>query len=326
MSPEILAVIVSVGVFTGLFFIMLAFNKKGSVSDRLKKISSNRTSSTQSDLELDEDTAEIVDKYTGFEELEGKKSGFAKTLEALFRGLGINVSAQEAELNLKFAQAGIHSPNATMYYLFIKRFGIILVLPLVLLFLNVPASGIFKGFIVFMAGIIFLAGIFGADLYLKNRKTKRQQILMKSFPDGLDLILVCVEAGLALDAALSRVCRELEIAHKELTKEFNRTRIELALLNDRPRALQNLAERTDLMAFRSLVGALLQSEKFGTSLTETLRVLSEDYRNTRLMKAEEKAGKLPALMTIPLILLIMPAFMMVVMSPAVMQVMKTWPK
>ena len=91
------------------------------------------------------------------------------------------------------------------------------------------------------------------------------------------------------------------------------------MLSDRGEALQNLAERTDMIAFRSLVAALLQTEKFGTSLTETLRVLSEDYRHTRLMAAENKAGKLPAMMTVPMITLMMPAFMLIILGPAMIQ-------
>ena len=100
--------------------------------------------------------------------------------------------------------------------------------------------------------------------------------------------------------------------------------MELTLLNDRERALQNLADRTDLLSFRSLTGALLQSERFGTSLIETLRVLSEDYRNTRMMIAENKANRLPALITIPLMLLMMPAFIMILIAPAIIMVMEVW--
>ena len=132
--------------------------------------------------------------------------------------------------------------------------------------------------------------------------------------------MVCVESGLALDAALARVCKELDKAYPHITKELNQTRVELSLLNDRPKALMNLAERTNLIPFRSLVAALIQTEKFGTSLTDTLRVLSEDYRLTRLMNAEQKAGRLPALITIPLILLLMPAFVIVILAPPFIKV------
>jgi tight adherence protein C len=107
-----------------------------------------------------------------------------------------------------------------------------------------------------------------------------------------------------------------------MTQELNRTRIELALLNDRVKALTHLAERTDLVAFRALTSSLIQSERLGTSLTDTLRVLSEEFRLERLSKAEEKAARLPVLLTIPLVLLLMPAFMLIVLGPAIISFMQ----
>ena len=172
-----------------------------------------------------------------------------------------------------------------------------------------------------VAVILVVLAFFGADMYIQNERTKREKILQRSFPDALDLLLVCVESGLALDGALSRVCKELGRARPEITQELNRTRLELTLLNNRPQALTNLAERTDMMAFRSLSMTLLQSERFGTSLTDTLRVLSEDYRNTRLMIAEDKAGRLPVMMTVPLIVLMMPALFLIILGPAIIKVL-----
>jgi tight adherence protein C len=157
--------------------------------------------------------------------------------------------------------------------------------------------------------------MFGAHLYITNATQKRKKTLLRSFPDGLDLMVVCVESGLALDAAINRVCAELAYAHPQLAKELNRTRLELALLNNRSQALANLAERTDLVAFRSLAAALIQTERFGTNLTDTLRVLSDDYRQTRLMQAEEKAGRLPAMMAVPLITLLLPALVLIILGP-----------
>ena len=158
----------------------------------------------------------------------------------------------------------------------------------------------------------------------KNAKEKRHKILTQSFPDALDLLLICVESGLALDAALARVCRELKYVHPMITEELNRARIELTLLNDRSKALQNLADRTDLMAFKSLVAALLQSEKFGTSLVETLRVLSDDYRQTRMMMAEEKAAKLDAKITMVTIPFMLIALFVMILSPAIIQFNHTY--
>jgi tight adherence protein C len=170
-----------------------------------------------------------------------------------------------------------------------------------------------------VAFFITVIALFGPKLYLQNMIDKRKKILQRAFPDTLDLLLICVESGLALDAALTRVCNELGRAYPEMTAELNRTRLELALINDRVRALMNLGERTDMVAFRSLISALIQSERFGTSLTDTLRVLSDEFRLERLSIAEAKAARLPVMMTVPLIFLLMPAFFLIVLGPAIVK-------
>lgn len=238
--------------------------------------------------------------------------------------IGVDVESYEKDIKLKLEQSGIDSPAAIINYVFFKKLGPVAGVAVSVMVLSGHYTGATKWLVYGIAGYIAYAGMFGADSYLASRKKKRQYILQRSYPDALDLVMVCVEAGLAMDAALSRVCRELESAHPEITKELNKTRIELTLLNDRPKALQNLAERTDMVAFRAFAGALLQSEKFGTSLTETLRVLSEDYRNTRMMNAENKANRLPALMTVPLMIFMMPAFIMILMGPAIIMLIDTW--
>ena len=206
-----------------------------------------------------------------------------------------------------------HSPNACVYYLFVSRVLSLVFLAIAVMIALQPKAGLLEYALAFAIAFI---GLFGADVWIKNMQDKRKQVLQHSFPDALDLLLACVESGLALDGALLRVCRELGRAHPEITYELNRTRIELSLLNDRAQALNNLADRNGMLAFRTLVTSLLQSEKFGTSLTDTLRVMSEDYRTQRLVKAEEKAGRLPALMTIPLILFLLPALMLIILGPA----------
>lgn len=263
---------------------------------------------------------------SGYEEYENysKKTQVSQTLERILGFIGIDPTEFEKDIKLKLEQAGIESSAGVINYVFAKKLGPFIGGFVALLILMGHYTGTMKLFAFGLAGYFLYMGFKGADAYLKSRKQKRQYVLQRSFPDALDLMLVCVEAGLAMDAALSRVCRELERAHPEITRELNKARIELTLLNDRPKALANLADRTDMVAFRAFTGALMQSEKFGTSLTETLRVLAEDYRNTRMMMAENKANRLPALMTIPLMLCMMPAFIMIIMGPAIIMLVQTW--
>lgn len=254
--------------------------------------------------------------------LAGDPSAGAKTILLMLRGFGINVEKASRKLERRFAQAGINSPDAPAYYLLFERVGS-LVLVVIAALLAAGADSDNK--LLMYTAALFLAaiGLFGPKLYLDNKILKRKQILQRAFPDTLDLLLICVESGLALDAALTRVCNELGRAYPEMTAELNRTRLELALINDRVRALMNLGDRTDMVAFRSLIAALIQSERFGTSLTDTLRVLSEEFRLVRLSLAEAKAARLPVLMTVPLILLLMPAFFLIVLGPAIVNIMNS---
>jgi tight adherence protein C len=154
------------------------------------------------------------------------------------------------------------------------------------------------------------------DIWLKNKVTKRSHAVRKGLPDALDLLVICAEAGLTVDAAFGRVARELGKAYPELGDEFGLTAIELGFLNERRQAFENLAMRVDLEAVRGVVTTMIQTEKYGTPLASALRVLSAEFRNERMMRAEEKAARLPAIMTVPLILFILPSLFIVILGPA----------
>jgi tight adherence protein C len=128
--------------------------------------------------------------------------------------------------------------------------------------------------------------------------------------------VICAEAGLTVDAAFGRVSKELGKAYPELGDEFGLTAIELGFLNERRNAFENLADRVDLEAVRGVVTTMIQTEKYGTPLASALRVLSAEFRHARMMRAEEKAARLPAIMTVPLILFILPTLFVVILGPA----------
>ena len=166
-----------------------------------------------------------------------------------------------------------------------------------------------------VAGLI--VGAYKApDIWLKNKVTKRSHAIRKGLPDALDLLVICAEAGLTVDAAFGRVSRELGKAYPELGDEFGLTAIELGFLNERRSAFENLAQRVDLEAVRGVVTTMIQTEKYGTPLASALRVLSAEFRHQRMMRAEEKAARLPAIMTVPLILFILPTLFVVILGPA----------
>ena len=313
MSSIILAIVAAVIVFCGYLLVDMVMADK-----RRKESLRARIAPDGSSIGGQPNDGYEVETPVG---LNGEPSPRAQSFAKILRTMGINTDEAVRKLDLTFARAGMNSPDAPIYYLFFQRVGALGLL-MVALFLFLGAAHSDNKLLMYsVALIVAVIGLFGPKLYIQNITDKRKKILQRSFPDTLDLLLICVESGLALDAALTRVCNELGRAYPEMTGELNRTRLELALINDRVRALMNLGERTDMTAFRSLISALIQSERFGTSLTDTLRVLSEDFRLERLSSAEAKAARLPVLMTIPLIFLLMPALFIVVLGPAAVKIM-----
>ncbi|MFK4002863.1 type II secretion system F family protein [Qipengyuania sp. NPDC077563] len=166
-----------------------------------------------------------------------------------------------------------------------------------------------------MAAALFL-GYKGPEIYLSNIANKRTDAIRKGLPDAIDLLVICAEAGLTVDASFNRVAKELGRAYPELGEEFTLTAIELSFLNERKKAFNNLAYRVNLEAVKGVVTTMVQTERYGTPLASALRVLSAEFRNERMMRAEEKAARLPAIMTVPLILFILPVLFIVILGPA----------
>jgi tight adherence protein C len=174
------------------------------------------------------------------------------------------------------------------------------------------------------AAAALAATVFGSylpDLMVHNTAQKRRDAIRKALPDALDLMVICAEAGLSLDATLMRVSEEMQKTAPELSDEFSLTGLELGFLPDRRTAMKNLAKRTDLQVLRGMVSTLLQAERYGTPLAQSLRVLSADSREERAMKAEEKAARLPALLTVPMIVFILPPLFVVLIGPAILRTM-----
>ena len=161
------------------------------------------------------------------------------------------------------------------------------------------------------------------DIFLKNKISKRSDAIRKGLPDALDLLVICAEAGLTVDAAFQRVAKELGRGYPELGDEFTLTAIELGFLTERRQAFENLATRVNLEAVKGVVTTMIQTEKYGTPLASALRVLSAEFRNERMMRAEEKAARLPAIMTVPLILFILPTLFIVILGPAACSISDT---
>jgi len=173
-------------------------------------------------------------------------------------------------------------------------------------------------------GIVFAFGILGyytPRLYVKNKIAKRKKAIRQSWPDALDLLLICVESGMSSETAFRKVSDEIGSQSADLAEELALTTAELSYLTDRRTAYENLALRTDLDCVRAVVSGLTQSEKYGTSLGHVLRVLAQESRDTRMSEAEKKAAALPPKLTVPMILFFMPVLFAVIITPAVIQIL-----
>jgi tight adherence protein C len=154
-------------------------------------------------------------------------------------------------------------------------------------------------------------------------RSKRYLAIQRSLSDVLDLMTICAEAGLSLATMLDRVSRELALSYPEMAEELSFTSIEIGFLPDRNQALINLAQRCSLAEVRGIVSVLIQTEKYGTPIAQALRVLSAEFRQARMMRAEQKAARLPALMTVPMIIFVLPTLFIVIIAPAAIGLMNT---
>jgi tight adherence protein C len=239
-------------------------------------------------------------------------------MRSFLGGLKMLQDKQLKDAQIKLMQAGIRSKDAAIAVIF-GRLALPVVIGGTVVFgvyvLDwLPTWGGLKHYML-VAGSLILS-YKAPDLFVQNRITKRTAAIRKGLPDALDLLVICAEAGLTVDAAFHRVSKELGKGYPELGDEMALTAIELGFLTDRRTAFENLAQRVNLDSIRGVVTTMIQTEKYGTPLASALRVLSAEFRNNRMMKAEEKAARLPAIMTVPLILFILPVLFIVILGPA----------
>ncbi len=225
-----------------------------------------------------------------------------------------------ADVAKRLNEAGFRSKEALTIHLFVKT-----CLPLLAAAAAVAAVYVWKpielsqtqGLAVCLLAV--LAGSMAPDWWVARVAKKRQTAIRRALPDAFDLLVICAEAGLSLDWAFDRVAREMGEGCPDLAEEIGLTAVELGFLPDRAKALQGLAERVPVGGMRALVTTLAQTERYGTPLAQALRVLSNELRNERMLKAEEKAARLPAVMTLPLMVFILPPLFVVLVGPAILR-------
>ncbi len=219
------------------------------------------------------------------------------------------------------ARAGYRGQGPLNTYVFMRFVTpfVLFVLSLVyLIFILFPNNPIYMNalYALFMG----LVGVYLPTLLLKNRTIKRQQSIKRAWPDALDLMLLCVEAGMSVEHAFKRVAKEIGMQSVELAEEITLTTAELSFLEDRTRAFDNLGRRTGLDIVKAVMTSLIQADRYGTSVGTSLRVMAEEGRETRMMEAEKKAAALPPKLTVPLIVFFLPVLFIVIIAPAIIKI------
>ncbi|SEQ61690.1 tight adherence protein C [Faunimonas pinastri] len=231
--------------------------------------------------------------------------------------------AEDGEVVRMLRRAGYRGQNPVFAYVAFRVIGPIVLFAAaalyIFLILHLNKPFFFK---LAIAIAFALLGYYSPAIFVKNKITKRQKSLRRAWPDALDLMLICVEAGMSIEAAFRKVSEEIGSQSVELAEELSLTTAELSYLQDRRRAYDNLGDRTGLDGVKAVVTSLIQSEKYGTSLGQALRVLSQENRDMRMAEAEKRAAGLPPKLTVPMILFFLPVLFAVIITPAAIQAVR----
>jgi tight adherence protein C len=244
-------------------------------------------------------------------------NSFAKNL---VQKLNLQQALADDSLTEKLIRAGLRGHAAqTMFYFYRAAlpigFGLAALFYVLVLGGDLPLQGKLAAVV---GGVA--AGFYAPNMYLKNLADKRRAKIMEAFPDSLDMMLICVEAGMSVEMALQRVGQEIAPASVELAEEFALTTAELSYLPERRQAYENLARRTNHPGVKAVAMALTQAEKYGTPVGQALRVMAKENRDMRLAEAEKKAASLPPKLTVPMIVFFLPVLFAVIIGPAAIQV------
>ncbi|MEQ9315466.1 MAG: type II secretion system F family protein [Henriciella sp.] len=310
-DPGTLAsMLAAVAMFATITSVMLPALKGDKLETRLKQVTSQREKLRKASRAALEKKGLKRDDSGAISEITGK--------------LNLQKMLEDPNVQAKLVQAGLRGPRPVSIFYFCR-----FLLPFIgalgsfayIFFVN--DHGLSQqmkiGAVVFGAA----AGFYAPNLYVSNIAAKRQQSIMRAFPDALDMLLICVESGMSIELGFAKVGAEIGSASAELAEEFQLTTAELAYLQERRQAYENLAKRTGHEGVKSVCMALMQAERYGTPLGDALRVMAKENRDMRMAEAEKKAAALPAKLTVPMILFFLPVLFLVVLGPAYIKFQET---
>ena len=254
--------------------------------------------------------------------LRGEAVGSAKLIKQIVERFNIAKLVGSDDSREKLTRAGLRGQTPVIVFMFFRFAMPFILFAVALFYLFVVTHFSWSSTMKLGAAVAAaLVGFYLPDIFVSNLIAKRQESIMGAFPDALDLLLICVESGMSVELAFSKVAAEIGQSSAELAEEFALTTAELSYLPDRKQAFENLAKRCGHPGVKQVATALNQAERYGTPMGQALRVCAQENREMRMAEAEKKAAALPAKLTVPMILFFLPALFIVIMGPAILKVM-----
>ena len=312
--PEnVLAAIAAIVVFFTIVTLVSPAFQKSNLESRLKSVANRRE-------ELRRRSRETL--------AANKSTSIRRTDQGPYKriveGLQLSRLLEDSNLTDKLAQAGFRGPSAVSrfyFFRFVSPFVFASAAVFYLFVINGFGLPVMTRFTLSFAALV--GGYYAPNLYVSNVATKRRDSIVAVFPDALDLLLICVESGMSIEAAIQKVGQEVGGSSIELAEELTLLTAELSYLPERRMAYEGLAKRTNHPGIRAVVTAMIQAERYGTPLGTALRVMAKENRELRLSAAEKKAAALPAQLTVPMILFFLPVLFVVILGPAILKVQDT---
>ena len=316
-SQFLIALLAAVAVAGTLYTIVMPFFERDGLKTRMKTVALERDK-----LRARERARLATEKSDPRAALRARPKEQVKNIVERLNLIKM-LSDDETVRKLRMAGFRGSSPIYTFLFARIAIPGILLIIALFYAFVVLPDT---LPLITKVAGCLFIAGlgVFAPNIYIKNKITNRQLSIRRAWPDALDLMLICVESGMSIEAAFGRVAEEIGSQSIPLAEELTLTNAELSYLGERRLAYENLGTRTGVEGVKNVMMALIQAERYGTPVGHAVRVMADDNREQRMQEAEKKAASLPPKLTVPMIVFFLPVLFFVILGPAVMQVMDTF--
>ena len=311
-NPDnVLTAVTAVIVFFTVVTVVSPAFQRNSLESRLKSVANRREELRRRNREA----------------LAGKQAtSLRQTDEGVYKNvverLQLSRLLEDTNLTDKLAQAGYRGPSAISRFYFARLVTPFVLFAVAVIYLFGLAHGLGLPLMTRISICVgaLVAGYYAPNLYISNQASKRRESIVRVFPDALDLLLICVESGMSIEAAIQKVGAEVGGSSIELAEEMSLLTAELSYLPERRMAYEGLAKRTNHPGIKAVMTAMIQAERYGTPLGTALRVMAKENRDLRLAAAEKKAAALPAQLTVPMILFFLPVLFVVILGPAIMKV------